>query len=233
MMSSSSCDVTPFYIIEIDDSLGMNRVNPQMQDTHLIANLSASELRDAVGQRYGQVATQPDAQVSFPTGRDFAEAIGYPKTILDSLPATASASFAGVAYIWPWLELEPGMIVADLGCGAGLDTLIAAQQVGAQGRIIGIDFSEDMVALAERNAATVDANNIEIIQSPVESVPLPDNSLDAAITNGIFNLSPEKKRVIDEIMRLLRPGATLTAAEIVLTEEIPASDRSTLDDWFR
>ena len=204
-----------------------------MVESPRLLNLSAHEVRAAVGQRYGQVATDPGGGAPFPFGRSFAEAVGYPTETLDALPATASASFAGVAWLWKWLALAPGNVVIDLGCGAGLDTLIGARQVGEQGRVIGVDFSADMLNLARSNASAAGTTNVEFINAPVEEIPLADASVDGAMANGIFNLSPEKERVVAEIARLLRPGGRLTAAEIVLTQDVPSEERATLDDWFR
>jgi arsenite methyltransferase len=106
--------------------------------------LPPDELRAAVGQRYGQVASFPEKPVGFPVGRGFAEAVGYTASLLDRLPSTASASFAGVAGLERWLRLAEGASVVDLGCGAGLDTLIAARQVGEEGHVTGIDCSPEM-----------------------------------------------------------------------------------------
>lgn len=198
-----------------------------------LADLSAEDLRAAVGERYGKVASEPDGSFNFPVGRAFAEAIGYPADFLDRLPQTASASFAGVAGLPAWLDLKPGMTVVDLGCGAGLDTLMAADRVGPKGRVIGVDISSEMAALARDNAAEAGFANVEVIESPVEQLPLGSASVDAVIANGIVNLAPEKERLVAEVARVLKPGGAMTAAEIVLTEDIPGSQRATLDDWFR
>lgn len=198
-----------------------------------IEEISPADLRRAVGERYGEVAIDPAGPFTFPVGRQFAEAVGYPPAVLDRLPAAASASFAGATYLTPWLELAPGETVLDLGCGAGLDSLIAAQAVGPEGRVIGIDVAEPMVALARANAGAVPVTNAEFHQAAVEALPLDDASVDVAMANGIVNLSPEKARALAEVFRVLRPGGRLVAAEIVLTRDIPRSERATLDDWFR
>ncbi len=204
-----------------------------MSNTSQLSDLTADELRAAVGERYGEVATAPDGSFNFPVGRDFAEAVGYPADLLSQLPDTVSRSFAGVAGLPKWLDLEPGMTVVDLGCGAGLDTMVAAGMVGPDGRVFGVDYSPEMVELARRNAAEAGFTNVEIIQAPVEHIPLDDTIVDAVIANGIVNLSPEKEPLAAEIQRILKPGGVLTAAEIVLTEDIPRADRATLNDWFR
>lgn len=198
-----------------------------------IAEMSADELRRAVAARYGQVATAPDAPVNFPVGRAFAEAIGYPASVLDPLPVTAAASFAGVTHLPAWTALEPGDVVVDLGCGAGLDTLIAAETVGPAGHVHAVDLSEAMVALTRSHAQTTGLTNVDIYEAPVEALPLPDGLADVVIANGIFNLSPEKERAMAETARVLKPGGRLVAAEIVLASDVPDAERGTLDDWFR
>ncbi len=195
--------------------------------------LPPAALRDAVAERYGQVALHPEQPAGFPVGRAYAEAVGYAADVLDELPPTASVSFTGVTALPRWLELTPGATVLDLGCGAGLDTLVAARIVGPEGRVIGVDHASEMVHLARTNAAAAHADNVTILQAAVEATGLPDATADAAIANGIVNLSPEKERVVAEFHRLLKPGATLTAAEIVLTADIPLEERASLDDWFR
>lgn len=198
-----------------------------------LAELSPGDLRRAVADRYGHVAADPTGRHSFPVGRAFAEAVGYAPEVLDALPAAASASFAGVAHLPAWTDLRPGEVVVDLGCGAGLDALVAARAVGPTGRVEAVDLSEGMAALARSNAATIGLGNVAVHRAPVEAVPVADGAADAVVVNGVFNLSPEKERVAGEAFRLLRAGGRLVGAEIVLTREVPRSERGTLDDWFR
>lgn len=204
-----------------------------MTSTRTIADLNVDELRNAVVARYGRVATHPGEGFNFPVGRDFAEAIGYPPEVLDDLPASASQSFAGVAYLPDWVATQPDATVVDLGCGAGLDALIVASRLSDDGQLVGVDYSAEMAALARKNATAAGRSNMRVVEAEVEQLPLADASVDVVIANGIFNLSPEKERVVSEIARILKPGGIMTAAEIVLTEDIPAEERGTLDDWFR
>lgn len=201
--------------------------------TEALAGLGTEELRAAVSERYGQVASEPGGEFNFPVGRAFAEALGYPIELLDTLPAAASRSFTGVAYYHPWSALKPGEAVLDLGCGAGLDLLIEATTVGAAGQVCGVDVAGPMVQLARANATDAGLSNKEVIQSPVEHLPLESASFDLVTANGIINLAPEKEQLASEIARVLRPGGRFVAAEIVLREEVPASERATLADWFR
>lgn len=199
----------------------------------MIADLTAEEIRSAVVERYGQVATDPTGAFNFPVGRAFAEAIGYPPAMLARVPEEAVRSFAGVTYFHPRTKLVPGEVVLDLGCGAGMDMIIAAKAVAPNGRVIGIDYSEEMVASATKNAKRVGVMNVMVHRAPVEALPLPDASVDVAEANGVYNLAPEKERAVAEVYRVLKPGGRLVAAEIALRHDVPASERATLQDWFR
>ena len=204
-----------------------------MSTSPVLSGLSPEQIRAAVVERYGQVATDPTGSFNFPVGRDFADAIGYPTASLDRLPAAASQSFAGVTYYHDRTALQAGDTVLDLGCGAGMDALLAAETVGPDGRVIAVDYAAEMVALARANAQAAGGNNLLVEQSAVESLPFPDASIDVAQANGVFNLSPQKEQAIREVWRVLRPGGRLVAAEIVLTEAVADRDRATLQDWFR
>jgi len=195
--------------------------------------LPPSELRQAVAQRYGQVASDPEATSLFPVGRAFAEAVGYPAAQLDALPSAAVKSFTGVTYLLPWCELSPGETVVDLGCGAGVDAILAAGQVGPSGHVHGIDLAPEMVALARDNVGEAGLATVEIHQAAVEALPLNGEMADVVTANGVFNLTPSKDVALAEAFRALKPGGRLIAAEIVLTEILPEAERNTLDDWFR
>lgn len=195
--------------------------------------LPPDALRAAVAKRYGRVASRPDEPAGFPTGRVFAESLGYEPAMLDRLPVAASGSFAGVAALPRWLSLTVGAGVVDLGCGAGLDTLIAAQVVGSDGWVLGVDAAPEMVRLARWNAAAARATNVTIVEAPVEAIPCDAAVADVVMANGIVNLSPEKERVVVEIARVLKRDGVMIGAEIILTHDVPPDERSTLDDWFR
>lgn len=198
-----------------------------------LSTLTPENIRAAVAQRYGEVATEPTGEFNFPVGRPFAEAIGYPVAMLDSLPAEAVGSFAGVTHFHHCTRLQPGMVVLDLGCGAGMDAIIAARAVAPTGRVIGVDYSGEMIARTRENATRAGVDNLEVLQSPVETLALPDASVDVAQANGVFNLSPEKQRAVTEVYRVLKPGGRIVAAEIGLQQAYADNDRATLQDWFR
>jgi arsenite methyltransferase len=199
----------------------------------LIAELTPEQIRTAVVDRYGHVATDPTGSFNFPVGRTFAEAVGYPAATLDSLPDEASRSFAGVTYYHGRTNLQPGETVLDLGCGAGMDMLIAARAVGTTGKVIAVDYSEEMATLARANAKRAGVANVAVHHAPIERLPVADATIDVAQANGVFNLSAAKEQAVSEVYRALKPGGRLIAAEIALTRDVPAAERATLQDWFR
>ncbi|HUZ01163.1 MAG TPA: methyltransferase domain-containing protein [Thermomicrobiaceae bacterium] len=201
-------------------------------DRNLIAGLTSNEVRSAVAERFGMVATTPDARFPFPVGRAFAEAIGYPAAVLDRLPTAVVASFAGAACLSPWYGDWTGLTIADLGCGAGLDSLLLSEVVGPLGQVVGVDLSTRMAFVATENARNASRTNTTFCSAAVEALPLCSASVDVAVANGVFNLSPEKARAVGEVHRVLRPGGELVGAEIVLQWELPADQGNAMEDWF-
>jgi SAM-dependent methyltransferase len=199
----------------------------------LPAGMAADEVRAAVRDRYDQVAINPEQGFNFPVGRRFAEAVGYPAELLESLPPDAAAAFAGVACPVPHAGLAPGERVVDLGCGAGLDSLYAARLVGPAGSVVGLDFAPTMIERARWVVAASGTPNVEVKLTDGNTLPLPDAAADAVVVNGIFNLNPDKRMLLAEVFRVLRPGGRLVAAEIALTAPLPPDEGHTLDDWFR
>jgi SAM-dependent methyltransferase len=153
-------------------------------------------------------------------GTAVAEAF-YCQDELAGLPADAVALALGVGHPVQHAALRPGESAVDLGCGAGIDTLLAASAVGPSGRVVGVDMTPEMVARARRNAATAGFEHIEIRAGLIEELPLPDCSVDVVISNGVLNLSTRKSRVLAETMRVLRPGGRVSIADLVLSETLP------------
>jgi ubiquinone/menaquinone biosynthesis C-methylase UbiE len=193
---------------------------------------TAARLRSGVQQAYSSIATTPKAQHPFPVGRPLALNVGYPRQQLDQLPASASAAFAGVSAVPRFARLTSGATVLDVGCGAGLDSLIAAQGIGATGQVVGIDFSAEMLARAAANAATMGLTNVRFLRTDAERLPLTTGAIDIALINGIFNLNPARAAIFAELARVVRPGGAIYAAEIVLRNPLPPQPITKDADWF-
>jgi arsenite methyltransferase len=188
-------------------------------------------LRDEIRKTYTDVSETRDVAFIFPTGRAWAQDLGYPEPELSRVPDATVESFAGVANHWTLGRLEPGSIVVDLGCGAGTDLLIAAQMTGPTGRVIGVDMTPSMLYQARDSARDMGIDNIELHESLIESLPLPDASVDVVISNGVIDLVPDKDAVLDEIDRVLRPGGRLQLADVVIHEEVSEDARKRIDLW--
>lgn len=191
------------------------------------------EIKAAVRQMFDRVADAPSEKFRFNVGQALARAVGYPVELLHSLPSCAFESFTGLAYLHPHLALQPGDHVLDLGCGAGLDSLIASRAVVPHGSVTGLDLSPAMVTKARAVAASVGAPDVRFKQAEAEAMPFADGTFDAALVNGIFNLCPDKPAVARELCRVMKPGGRAVVAEITFTTPLPARELRTVDDWFR
>jgi arsenite methyltransferase len=179
-------------------------------------------LKDEIIRMYQDVADDPTAEFHFFHGRPAAELFGYESEWLDRAPAGAVDSFAGVGNPHLRSELQPGETVLDLGSGAGLDAIIAAWMVGPSGKVLGVDLNPSMCLKAQAHAAATGAS-MECHQGQMENIPLPDASVDVVISNGVINLSFRKRRVIEEVFRVLRPGGRISITDIVSAKQLSQS----------
>ena len=188
-------------------------------------------LRSEIEKTYTDVSTEPAKGFIFPTGRAWAEDLGYPQPELSRVPEATVESFAGVANPFVLGRLEEGADVLDLGCGAGTDLLIAAQMVGSEGSVTGVDMTPSMLARARASADEMGIANVALHQSLIESLPLEDESVDVVISNGVIDLVPDKDVVFGEIDRVLRPGGRLQIADVVIHTEVSEDARDRIDLW--
>lgn len=193
---------------------------------------SAEQRRAGVRKAYSAAAEGPQDEHPFPVGRAFALSLGYPEDLLDALPAVSVEAFSGVSNVSLFADIPAGAIVLDLGCGAGLDTLVAARRVGPTGKVIAIDFSGPMLARARRAAQEAKTVNVEFHQVDAERLPLPSAAVDLALVNGIFNLNPARDAIFRELARVVRPGGSVYAAELILTEPLPPEEQASELNWF-
>lgn len=192
----------------------------------------AEQLRNGTRKAYSAAAKRPQDKHPFPVGQGFAESLGYPKELFLGLPFVSAEAFSGVSNVAVFADIPKGSTVLDLGCGAGLDSLIAAQRTGLKGRIIGVDFSDTMLGRARRAAVEADADNVEFCQADAESLPIGKGKIDLALLNGIFNLNPQREAIFLELARVVRRGGAVYAAELILKEPLPAETRESEADWF-
>lgn len=179
-------------------------------------------LKDEIIRMYQDVAENPQAEYHFYHGREAAELFGYDKGWLDRAPAGAVASFAGVGNPHLRSSVQAGETVVDLGSGAGLDAIIASWSVGATGQVIGVDLNPAMCLKAQAHAGTA-GTRMECREGRMEDIPLPDGTADVVISNGVINLSFRKRRVVQELFRIVKPGGRLAFTDIVSAKQLSQS----------
>lgn len=189
-------------------------------------------LRKKVREVYSAAAESPEDKHPFPVGRKFAESLGYSSEWLDELPSVASEAFAGVSNVSVFADLPMGATVLDLGCGAGLDSLIAGRRVGEEGRVIGVDFGESMLERAFQAVQRTGLENVHFTLAGAEDIPLRAGAVDVAMVNGIFNLNPARTSIFNELARVVRKGGVAYIAELILKKRPWFPARKSEDNWF-
>jgi arsenite methyltransferase len=201
---------------------------PQLDATTLV---DTEQLEAAVKDMYRHVARGEEAQLHFEVGRGLAERLGYPRELLDAIPAEALASFAGVGHHLDLAALQPGERVLDLGSGSGTDLFCAAVLVGASGKVVGADITDEQLDKAAGLRDRDGFAQVELIAAHIEELPFDDASFDAVLSNGAINLSPVKGRVFEEAARVLRPGGRLAIADIVSGGALKERTRRNVELW--
>jgi arsenite methyltransferase len=196
----------------------------------LDVDIDVAVLKSEIKKTYAGVSGEPDRDYIFPTGRAWAQDLGYPPE-LSNVPDSAVESFAGVANPWDLGRLETGERMLDLGSGAGTDSLIAAQMVGPEGRVTGIDMTPEMLAKARAAASAMGMDNVDFVEAEAESLPFPDGSFDVVISNGVIDLIPDKDAVFSEIFRVLVPGGRIQLADVTIRQPVSDEGRRNIDLW--
>ncbi len=193
-----------------------------------LSEMTPTEIKEAVKEKYSQVAKDPCGSFNFPVGKTFAIDVGYSKEILDKLPQAFTELFTGANNPQPFVDLKEGEVVLDLGCGAGLDLYFYAKSVGKKGKVYGLDISTDMIKKAKANMKSMGISNVEFICGSSDDLPF-----DIVASNGIYNLSPDKEKVMAEVYRVLKPGGRTVFCEIVLKDKLSEDIRNNINDLFR
>jgi arsenite methyltransferase len=195
-------------------------------------DLDTLKLRAEIQSIYARVATEPSGDFHFHRGPAYAAGmLGYDANALARLPAGITSSFAGVANPHRIAPLSPGATVVDIGCGAGMDLLLAAQAVGPNGRAIGIDMTEAMAVRARTGASAMGLDNVDVRLGDALSLPVESQSVDFVISNGVLNLTPDKQEAFGEVLRILKPGGRFLYGDIIVANELSESIRRNIDLW--
>jgi SAM-dependent methyltransferase len=200
---------------------------------HLLDNqeLDVEVLREAIQAEYAEVAANPQKGFHFHTGRPLARMLEYAEEWLIGIPESSVESFAGTGNPFSLGELRPGERVADVGCGAGIDSLIAAKKVRPEGRVIGVDMTPFMLEKARRAAVEMGLANVEFREGYAEALPVEDSWADVVISNGVLNLMPDKAAALEEMSRVLKPEGRLQIGDILVRKAVPESAKRKIDLW--
>ena len=187
-------------------------------------------LKNEIKKTYASVSDEPEKDFVFPTGRGWAEDLDYPSE-LANVPDGAVESFAGVANPFTLGRLAAGERVLDLGSGAGTDSLVAAQMVGEQGHVTGIDMTSAMLAKAGAAADEMGVTNVKFVEGEAEQLPFPNDSFDVIISNGVIDLIPDKDAVFSELFRVLVPGGRMQIADVTIQNPVSEEGKRNIDLW--
>ena len=202
----------------------------------MTVQLSAKDrkrINDGIAEKYNKVAVTPKGHFTYPTGLDGLKGLRYDDGLIAGLPDSVADFFCGVGNTLSLAEVEPGSQVLDIGCGAGVDALMAAKLAGSSGDVLGIDLTPDMIRKANANKEAMKVKNVDFRVSSVQALTGMDGRFDLIISNGVFNLIPDKEEAIVAAMRLLKPGGKLFIADQFLAGPITKDIKARVESWFQ
>ncbi|MCF8095240.1 MAG: methyltransferase domain-containing protein [Desulfobacteraceae bacterium] len=201
--------------------------------TAQLSQKDKNKIEAGINDKYAKVADSPQGQFNYPTGRSGLNALNYDSRLLGELPESLKASYCGVGNPFSVAPISKGEAVLDIGCGAGVDTMIAALITGPSGKSVVVDIVDKMLQRAETNLKLMGLENVAFYKASGEDLPFKNNKFDAVISNGAINLIPDKHAAIQEIFRILKPGGRLMIADQVLIDQLPENLKDRIDRWFQ
>lgn len=208
-----------------------NQNSKDLTETVTELGFELSDLRHAISEEYEAVANEPEKDFHFHTGRPLAHMLGYDDEWLKGIPESSIESFAGTGNPFSLGEIKPGERVVDVGCGAGIDSLIATKKVGSGGKVIGVDMTDAMLNKARIGSVEAGFKQVEFKKGYAESLPVEDGWADVVISNGVINLTPDKKATFREIARILKPNGRLQIGDILVKKRVSDSAKRKIDLW--
>lgn len=198
-----------------------------------ISQHDLEQIAAGIRSKYSRVAHSPEGQFKYPTGRAGLEALKYDTALTDALPDDVAASYCGVGNPFSLGTVRRGDAVLDIGCGAGVDTILAAMMTGSDGKVVGVDIVPEMLQRAEANLKKLDLHHVRFQSATGEHLPFPDGHFDVVVSNGVINLIPDKDAAMREILRVMKVGGRLMIADQVMAGGTPKSLKDRLSSWFQ
>ena len=198
-----------------------------------ISQKDKDQIEAGIRSKYVKVAENPEGLFKYPTGRAGLEALDYDPGLIRALPEAVIASYCGAGNPFSLGPINEGVGILDIGCGAGVDTILAAMMTGPSGKAVGVDIVPEMLHRAEENLKMTDLKNVIFKKASGEKLPSQDNSFDVVISNSVINLIPDKVGTLKEAMRVLKPGGRLMIVDQIMVGHLQKDFKACLASWFQ